>query len=436
MKKAFVAIVGRPNVGKSTLFNRIIKSRHSIVDDQPGVTRDRIYQQAEWLTRNFWLIDTGGITWSENDLMQNIKMQAEIAIEQADTIIFVTNFQEGLTSEDSLIAKILYKSKKPIILAINKYDNLKNSENLYEFRQLGFKENIAVSSNHGIGIGDLLDKVINTLPISVESDELTTKFAIVGRPNVGKSSLTNAILKSQRVIVSPNAGTTTDAIDTIFQYQNDQYLVIDTAGIRRKGKISEKLEKYSVLRAIHAIERSDVVLLMLDGSVEIREQDSKIASIAFESYKPIVIVVNKWDLVSNKEAEQKKMINQIHEHFKFLSYALIIFISAKNSEKINSIFTKLKIIKENSKLRIQTSVLNEILTKAQLINQSPIFNGDRLKIYYGSQVSVEPVTFVLFVNSSKYLHFSYERFLENQIRNAFGFEGVPIKLIFRDRSKK
>lgn len=436
MKKAFVAIVGRPNVGKSTLFNRIIKSRHSIVDDQPGVTRDRIYQQAEWLTRNFWLIDTGGITWTENDLMQNIKMQAEIAIEQADTIIFVTNFQEGLTNEDSLIAKILYKSKKSIILAINKYDNLKNSENLYEFRQLGFKEYIAVSSNHGIGIGDLLDKVINTLPISIEDDQATTKFAIVGRPNVGKSSLTNAILKSERVIVSPVAGTTTDAIDTIFQYQNDQYLVIDTAGIRRKGKISEKLEKYSVLRAIHAIERSDVVLLILDGSVEIREQDSKIASIAFESYKPIVIVVNKWDLVSNKEAEQKKMINQIHEHFKFLSYALIIFVSAKNNEKINNIFTKLKIIKENSKLRIQTSVLNEILTKAQLINQSPIFNGDRLKIYYGSQVSVEPVTFVLFVNSPKYLHFSYERFLENQIRNAFGFEGVPIKLIFRDRSKK
>lgn len=435
-QKGTVAIVGRPNVGKSTLFNRIIKNRLAIVEDTPGVTRDRIYAFSEWLTREFLMIDTGGITL-DNEAMfaQEIKMQAEIAIAEADVIIFVLSYKEGIAPDDEMIAKILYRAKKPVLLVINKYDKQEKESELYEYMTLGFGEPIAVSATHGIGIGDLLDKVISYLdqiPIQPKTEGI--HFSLIGKPNVGKSSLTNAILGEERVIVSPIAGTTTDSIDTTFKRNDHLYTVIDTAGIRRKGKVYEKLEKYSVLRAVSAIERSDLVLLIIDGTVPITDQDTNIAGIAFEQNKPIILAVNKWDAVVEKNDRSMQTIeSQIRGYFKYLSYAKMVFVSALEKKRLHILFQTIDEVYTGLTQRIKTSVLNEILVKAQLLNSPPDFNGGRIKIYYATQPESMIPTFIMFCNNHKYIHFSYKRFLENQIREHFGFDGVPIKILFRER---
>ncbi|AGM25904.1 GTP-binding protein EngA [Spiroplasma syrphidicola EA-1] len=435
-RKGTVAIVGRPNVGKSTLFNRIIRERLSIVEDTPGVTRDRIYSYSEWLTREFLIIDTGGITLDHNaPFAQEIKVQAEIAIEEADVIVFVVSYKDGIISDDQMIAKLLYKSKKPIILAVNKYDKQEKDSELYEYMALGFGEPIPVSAAHGIGVGDLLDEIISYLDaIPVVEKPPGINFSLIGRPNAGKSSLVNAILGEERVIVSPIAGTTTDSIDTSFTRNQEKYTVIDTAGIRRRGKVYEKLEKYSVLRAVSAIERSDVVLVIIDGTVPITDQDTNIAGLAFEQNKPIILVVNKWDAIADKETQTMNQIEKhIRSYFKYLSYAKMVFVSALEKKRLNQLFDTIKTVYEGLQIRVKTSVLNEILVKAQLLNPPPDFNGGRLKIYYATQPVGTIPTFIMFCNEPKYLHFSYKRFIENQIREHFGFEGIPIKILFRKR---
>lgn len=435
-QKGTVAIVGRPNVGKSTLFNRVIKNRLAIVEDTPGVTRDRIYAFSEWLTREFLIVDTGGITLNNTAMFaQEIKMQAEIAIAEADIIIFVLSYKEGITPDDEMVAKILYRAKKSILLVVNKYDKQEKESELYEYMTLGFGEPIAVSATHGIGIGDLLDQVISHLDqIPVQPKTEGIYFSLIGKPNVGKSSLTNAILGEERVIVSPIAGTTTDSIDTSFKRNNQLYTVIDTAGIRRKGKVYEKLEKYSVLRAVSAIERSDLVLLIIDGTVPITDQDTNIAGIAFEQNKPIILVVNKWDAVMEKDERSMKKIEQsIRWYFKYLNYAKMVFVSALEKKRLHILFQTIDEVYVGLTQRVKTSVLNEILVKAQLLNPPPDFNGERLKIYYATQPEGVVPTFIMFCNNPKYLHFSYKRFLENQLREYFGFEGVPIKILFRER---
>jgi len=433
-RKGIVAIVGRPNVGKSALFNRIIKEKKAIVENSRGVTRDRIYGNAEWLTRQFILVDTGGITLRDEPFAKEIKLQAEIAIEEADEIIFLLDYHDQITVEDQTIAKILYKTKKPIILAVNKYD--KNDPNFqpYEFMSLGFGEPIMISATHGIGIGDLLDSIIHQMPkISDEVDDDTTRIAIVGKPNVGKSSLVNSILGQDRMIVSDVAGTTRDSVDSKIKRDGKEYVLIDTAGLRRKGKINEAIEKYSYLRSLASINSADITILMLDITQKISDQDTNIGGLAFEEKKPIIIVANKWDLIKNKEAEIEKKTAEIRDYFKYLQYAQILFISANDKTRIYKIFDAVDKISNGLKRRIQTSVFNEVLNKAQLINPAPNFNGGRLKIYYGSQVEAYLPTFILFVNNPKYVHFSYKRFLENQIRNQFDFYGIPINIIFRER---
>ncbi|WP_381415283.1 ribosome biogenesis GTPase Der [Spiroplasma endosymbiont of Anurida maritima] len=436
-RKGLVAIVGKPNVGKSTLFNRIIKDRLSIVEDKPGVTRDRIYAKTEWLTREFNIVDTGGITLDKTtDFQAEVKMQAEIAIEEADVIIFVLGYNMGLTQDDETITKILYKTNKPIILALNKYDKNIDENELYEYFQLGFGMPIAISSSHGRGIGDLLDDVISKIDIKEEEkDENTVSFSIIGKPNVGKSSLTNAILNEQRVIVSDIAGTTTDAIDSRFTRNKQDYVVIDTAGIRRKGKVYENVEKYSVLRTLKAIERSDIVILMLDVTEDISDQDTNIGGIAFEQGKPVIIAMNKWDAYKDKtEKSMEKITKNIRAYFKYLAYAKIIFLSALENKRVNTLFDTINYVKEGVDKKVQTSVLNEVFVKAQLLHPAPDFNGGRLKIYYVTQSKSSTIpTFLFFCNNPVHLHFSYKRFLENQLRDQFGFDGVPIKLLFRER---
>ncbi|AHF57491.1 ribosome biogenesis GTPase Der [Spiroplasma eriocheiris] len=435
-RKGTVAIIGRPNVGKSTLFNRIIKDRLAIVEDTPGVTRDRIYAYSEWLTREFLLIDTGGITLDHQALFaEEIKMQAEIAINEADVIVFVVSYKEGISPDDEMIAKMLYKAKKPVILAINKYDKQEKDNELYEYMALGFGEPIAISASHGIGIGDLLDQIISyldELPVKIKNKGIN--FSIIGRPNVGKSSLTNAILGEERVIVSDIAGTTTDSIDTTFTRNKTEYTVIDTAGIRRKGKVYEKLEKYSVLRAVSAIERSDIVLLLIDGTQKVTDQDTNIGGLAFEQKKPVIIVVNKWDAISQKtERTMNEIEKQIRGYFKYLNYAKMVFVSALEKKRLNVLFSAIEEVYAGLKQRVKTSVLNEILVKAQLLNPPPDFNGGRVKIYYATQPESTIPTFIMFCNNPQYVHFSYKRFLENQIRDYFGFNGVPINILFRER---
>lgn len=434
-KRNIVAIVGSPNVGKSTLFNRIIKTKLAITDDQPGVTRDRIYAVGEWLTREFLLIDTGGITIEEVAFAEQIKMQAEIAIAEADVIVFVISYKDGIGKNEEIISKMLHKQNKPVILVINKYDRQEKNDAIYEYMRLGFKEPIAVSSTHGIGIGDLLDQIIANFTETVNLNiPDVISFSIIGKPNVGKSSLVNTILGEERVIVSPMAGTTTDAIDTLLTRNKQQYMVIDTAGIRRKGKIFEKLEKYSVLRAISAIERSDIVLLMIDVTVPVGDQDTNIGGIAYDQNKPIIIVANKWDAYLNKtDRSMKQAEKQIRSYFKYLNYAHIVFLSALENKRIAGLFDTINNVHQIMRQRIRTSVLNEILVRAQLANPAPNFNGGRLKIYYATQPETTPPTFIIFVNNPKYVHFSYERYLENKIRLQFGFNGVPIRLLFRER---
>jgi GTPase len=429
-----VAIVGRPNTGKSTLFNRLIGERLSIVEETPGVTRDRIYGIATWLTKQLRIIDTGGIQLLDQPFQKEIKMQVDIAIEEADVIIFVTNGREGLTPDDQFISRMLQKSKKQVILAVNKIDDVSFQDAQYEFYSLGFEDCIIVSSAHGIGVGDLLDAIVAKLGKRIiPSYEGMLKFSVIGRPNVGKSSLVNAILNQERVIVSEIEGTTRDAIDTPFIKDDKNYVVIDTAGIRKRGKVYESIEKYSVLRAMSAIERSDVVLFLIDGITGIREQDKHVAGYAHEAGKPIIIVYNKWDAVEKDEHTINTVTQTIRKEFLYLSYAPIMFISALTKQRIHTLIPKIEEVFENSTRRITTSVLNEVILDAQAITPAPTHNGKRLKIYYSSQVAVAPPTFILFVNEPDLMHFSYRRHIENRLREAFNFDGTPIHIMARPK---
>lgn len=435
MVKPVVAIVGRPNVGKSTIFNRIVGDRISIVEDTPGVTRDRIYSSAEWLAHDFNMIDTGGIELGDEPFLEQIRQQAEIAIEEADVIIFLTNGREGVTDADREVAEMLYRSKKPVVLGVNKIDNPEMRDHIYEFYELGFGDPYPISGAHGLGLGDLLDEVakhFSKVDTSDYEDEVI-KFSLIGRPNVGKSSLVNAILGEERVIVSNIAGTTRDAVDTTYTFNNQKYVIIDTAGIRKKGKVYESTEKYSVLRALRAIERSDVVLVVIDGEEGIIEQDKKIAGYAHEAGRAIVIVVNKWDAVEKDQYTMKEFEKDIRDNFQFLSYAPIVFLSAKTKRRVHTLIPVINEVSENHALRVQTNVLNEVLMDAIAMNPTPTDKGRRLKIFYATQVSVKPPTFVIFVNDPELLHFSYKRFIENKIRDAFGFVGTPIKIYARER---
>ena len=434
MRHGTVAIVGRPNVGKSSLFNRLAGDKLAITDDASGVTRDRLYAKCEWLDQQFAIIDTGGIELSDVPFMFEIRAQAELAIDEADVIVFVCDGRVGITKEDSDVMTILHKSKKPVIVAANKIDDVKFMDNIYEFYNFGVEEVFAISTLHGIGIGDLLDKIVELLPEkkSKKYDD-TIEFCLIGQPNVGKSSLTNAILGTERVIVSDIAGTTRDAIDTPFTRDGANYVVIDTAGIRKTGKIYENAEKYSFLRAIKAIERSSVVLLLLDATKEIEEQDKRVAGYAMDANKAVIIVVNKWDAVEKNDKSMQEWIKKIKSHFVFLDYAPIVFVSALKNQRVHTVFEQIKIVYQNYTRRVATNVLNDVLLDATLIQQAPFFNGDRLKIYYASQVEKNPPSFVLFVNDPNYLHFSYQRYLENKLREAFNFEGTPIKFILRKK---
>jgi len=433
--KHVVAIVGRPNVGKSTIFNRIVGDRVSIVEDIPGVTRDRIYSRAEWLTHQFNIIDTGGIEIGDAPFLAQIRHQAELAIEEADVILFIVNGREGLTQADEEVAKILYRSNKPVVLGVNKIDNPSMRDDIFDFYSLGFGEPYPISGSHGIGLGDLLDEVVKHFDVRDEKeyDDEIIKFSLIGRPNVGKSSLVNAILGEERVIVSDVAGTTRDAIDTTFKYNQQEFVIIDTAGMRKKGKVYETTEKYSVLRALKAIERSDVVLVVINGEEGIIEQDKRIAGYAHEAGKAVVIVVNKWDVVEKDDKTMKQFEQKIRDHFLFLDYAPIVFLSAKTKQRLHTLMPNIIEASENHARRIQTNVLNDVIMDAVAMNPTPTDKGTRLKIYYATQVAVKPPTFVIFVNDPELLHFSYERFLENRIRDAFGFEGTPIRIIARAR---
>lgn len=433
--KPVVAIVGRPNVGKSTIFNRIVGERISIVEDIPGVTRDRIYSSAEWLTHDFNIIDTGGIDIGDEPFLEQIRAQAEIAIDEADVIIFIVSGREGVTTADEMVAKILYRSQKPVVLGVNKIDNPEMRDQIYDFYALGFGEPFPISGAHGIGLGDLLDEAAKHFPKQDEIvyDDDVIKFSFIGRPNVGKSSLVNAILGEERVIVSDIEGTTRDAIDSSYTFEDQEYVIIDTAGMRKKGKVYESTEKYSVLRALRAIERSDVVCVVINGEEGIREQDKRIAGYAHEAGRAIVIVVNKWDAVEKDEKTMKKFEEKIREHFLFLSYAPIVFVSAKTKKRVNNLIPVIRRVSENHSLRVQSSILNEVIMDAVAMNPTPTDKGQRLRIYYSTQVSVKPPTFVVFVNNPELMHFSYERFLENRIRDAFDFEGTPIRILSRQR---
>ena len=436
MTKATVAIVGRPNVGKSTIFNRLVGERISIVEDVPGVTRDRLYAEAQWLTTTFNLIDTGGIELSDEPLLTQIRQQAEIAIEEADVIIFLVNGRNGITAADEEVAKILYKSKKPTVLAVNKMDNPEMRDQIYEFYALGFGDPYPISGTHGLGLGDLLDEVIAKFPEETEEEkaEDTIYFSVIGRPNVGKSSLVNAILNEERVIVSDIEGTTRDAIDTYLRKDDQDFVIIDTAGIRKRGKVYESTEKYSVLRALKAIDRSDVVLVVLDADTGIREQDKTIAGYAHDAGRAIVIVVNKWDTIDSTKMTMKEFELQIKEQFQFLDYAPIVFLSAKTKKRLQRLIPVVKLVSESHTKRIATNVLNDVIMDAMAMNPTPTVKGKRLKVLYTTQVAIQPPTFIVFVNDPEIVHFSFKRFIENRIRESFGFSGTPIRILARKRS--
>lgn len=439
MAKPVVAIVGRPNVGKSTIFNRIVGQRISIVEDVPGVTRDRIYSSAEWLNHQFNLIDTGGIELDgEDQILKLMREQAELAIVEADVIVFMVDSKQGITAADEEVSKLLFKANKPIVLAVNKVDNPKQMENIYDFYSLGFGEPFAISGAHGTGLGDLLDEVVQHFQDAKEEEygEDTIRVSLIGRPNVGKSSLVNALLGEERVIVSEVAGTTRDAIDTTLVHEEQEFVLVDTAGMRKRGKVYEKTEKYSVLRALKAIERCDVVLVVLNGEEGIIEQDKKIAGYAHEAGRGVIIVVNKWDALQKDEKTMKEFTNNIRDHFQFLDYAPILFVSAHTRQRIHTILPKVANVAEQHALRIQTHILNDIISDAVTITPPPSDKGRRLKVNYGTQVSVKPPTFILFVNEPELLHFSYERYLKNKIREAFPFEGTPIRIFVRKKSER
>lgn len=430
-----VAVVGRPNVGKSTIFNRIAGDRISIVEDTPGVTRDRIYTRAEWLTHEFRLIDTGGIDMGDEPFMSQIVQQAEIAIDEADVIVFMVSAREGLTEADERVAKILYRSKKPVVLAVNKVDNIELRSEIYEFYALGFGDPYPISGAHGTGLGDLLDQVVANFPeIEAQEEDDAVRFSFIGRPNVGKSSLVNAILGEERVIVSDISGTTRDAIDTRFtSADGDEFVMVDTAGIRKRGKVYESTEKYSVMRAMRAIDDSNVVLVVLNAEEGIREQDKHVAGYAHEAGRAVIIVVNKWDTLEKDNHTMADFENQIRQEFQYLSYAPIVFVSAMTKQRLNKLPALIKQVNDNHQKRIQSATLNEVIMDALALNPTSTVNGKRLRVYYATQVAIQPPTFVVFVNDPELMHFSYERFLENQIRKSFDFTGTPIHLIERAR---
>jgi len=440
MAKQVVAIVGRPNVGKSTLFNYLTGKRISIVEDTPGVTRDRIYAEVEWRSRKFTLIDTGGIEpYTEDAIMQQMKRQAEIAIETANVIIFMVDGREGMTASDKEVATMLRKTSKPVILVVNKVDNVGDPPpEVYEFYNLGMGEIFTVSSIHGLGIGELLDEVYKYFPgeDTEEYDESVIKVAVIGKPNAGKSSLINRILGEERVIVTDIPGTTRDAIDTYVENGDDKYVFIDTAGIRRKSKITENIERYSVIRSWSAVDRADVCLIMIDAVDGVTEQDTKIAGYAHEQGKASIIVVNKWDLVEKQTGTMEEYRKTVYEKLGFMLYAPAVFISAKTGQRVHKIFQLIKHVADQASFRVSTGMLNDLVNESVAMVQPPSDKGRRLKIYYMTQVSVKPPTFVIFVNDVELMHYSYERYLENQLRKSFGFEGTPIRFIHREKGEE
>lgn len=438
MNRPIVCIVGRPNVGKSTLFNRIVGRRIAITEDNPGVTRDRIYSEAEWLNRYFNLIDTGGLEPENEEIIpKNIKQQVEAAIDTADVILFVVDGVQGVTSTDREIANILRKSGKEVILVCNKIDSKKTLDNVFEFYELGIGTLLSVSAEQGLGIGDLLDEVIAHFPEDKDTkyDEDVIKVAVIGKPNAGKSSLINRILGEERVIVTDIPGTTRDAIDTYFTYNEDKYVFVDTAGLRRKRSIYESVERYSVIRTLSAVDRSDICILVIDGKEGVSEQDAKIAGYAHDNGKGMIIAVNKWDVVEKEHNTYRNFEKNIRNILSFVPYAPIVFISAKTGKRVDKLFKLLKVVDNNNNLRISTGTLNDIINEAVLLNQPPSDKGVRLRIYYGTQVSVRPPRFLIFINKKKLMHFSYQRYLENQIRQYFGFEGVPIRFDFKEKGE-
>lgn len=436
MKKNVVALVGRPNVGKSTLFNRLVGKRISIIEDTPGVTRDRIYGTASFNDYKFHLIDTGGIDISKEIFSNEIVVQAQIAIDESDIVLFVVDGKEGLTANDYVVRDMLIKSGKKVIVVINKMDSKESKENIYDFYELGFDFYIPVSGEQNTGIYDLLEEITKDFSkVEEEEDETHIKFCVIGRPNVGKSSLVNVILNEERVLVSAKSGTTRDAIDTDFNYHGEEYTVIDTAGMRKKGRIYENIEKYSLLRGLKAIDRSDVCVLVIDASEGIIEHDKHIASYAIEAGKPIVIVVNKWDTVENKDGSIREYTLEIRNNFQFISYAPVVFLSAKTKKRIHTLMPEILKVYENSKKEVKTSVLNNVIREAYELNLPPSYKSKRLKIYFSSQVATKPPTFNIQVNSKGLVHFSYERYLENKIREAIDFEGTPIVIQFKSKSE-
>lgn len=440
MSKPIVAIVGRPNVGKSTLFNALAGENISIVKDTPGVTRDRIYADVNWLEHNFTLIDTGGIEPDTKDIiLSQMREQAQIAIDTADVIVFITDVQQGLVDSDAKVADMLRRSQKPVVLVVNKVDSVqKYMMDVYEFYNLGIGEPVAISAANRTGIGDMLDEIIREFPenLDAEEDDDIPKVAVVGKPNVGKSSLINKLLGEDRVIVSDIAGTTRDAVDAKVKWKDREYIFIDTAGLRRKGKIKEEIERYSVIRTVTAVERADVVVVVIDATEGVTEQDAKIAGIAHERGKGVIIAVNKWDAVEKDDKTIYKHTNRIREVLAYMPYAELVFISAKSGQRLPKLFETIDAVIENQTLRIQTGVLNEILSEAVAMQQPPSDRGKRLKIFYMTQVGVKPPTFVIFVNDKELMHFSYTRYIENKVRDAFGFRGTSLKFIIRERGEK
>ena len=434
MKLPSVALVGRPNVGKSSVFNRILRAKISIIEDTPGITRDRIYGTANYKGYKFNIIDTGGIDISDDKFNTDIKLQAEIAIDEADVIIFVVDGKEGLNTNDKVVRDILYKSNKKVIVAINKVDNNKSKDNIFDFYELGFEHYIQISAEHGIGFDKLLDEVVkdfNEQDIDFDDDRI--KFSIIGRPNVGKSSLVNALLREERVIVSDEAGTTRDSIDTVFKYDKKEYVVIDTAGMRKKGRVYESVEKYSLLRSMKSIDRSDVCVIVVNAEEGIIEHDKHIASYALEAGKPMVLVVNKWDLM--KDTDIKTFTKEMRAEFQFLTYVPIVFLSAKEGTRVHTLMPEIIKVYNNSKRNLKTSTLNNVIRDAYDLNPAPSYKGRRLKIYYSVQVGVSPIRINLFVNDKGLVHFSYPRYLENKLRENFDLEGTPIELQFKNKGE-
>ena len=439
MSKPIVAVVGRPNVGKSTFFNKIVGKRVSIVEDTPGVTRDRIYAEAEWRTIPFILIDTGGIEPDSDDvILAQMRYQAEIAIETADVIVFLVDGRDGITISDRDVANMLIRTGKEVVLAVNKVDTAVLPEDFYDFYELGLGEPIPISATNMLGLGDLLDLIVDKFPKTKEGkdEDLRTKIAVIGKPNVGKSSLINALLGEERVIVSDIAGTTRDSIDTSFIWNSEEFVLIDTAGIRRKSRVTGDIERYSVIRAVSAIERSDVCLLMLDAVEGVTEQDKKIAGIAHEAGKGIIVVVNKWDLIKKDTNTMLEFQKQIRKEFVFMSYAPTIFISVLQRQRLSKVMEMVKYVSEKRASRVTTGQLNNLIADAVMMKQPPSDKGRPLKIYYVTQVGVKPPLFSFQINSRELMHFSYARYLENRIREGFGFEGTSIKFVFREKGEK